>query len=304
MSTIAGQQVGFGLIYGFQPFAADRLPVEAIGAESLGFDLFCVADHLHGAHPTPEPWTALSWIAAVTERITVMPNVLGLPYRAPAVTAKMAETLDRLSGGRLVLGLGAGGYDAEFAAFGLAQRTAGQKVAALGEAVQIIRGLWQEPGFSFSGEHFAAAGARIEPRPAHPIPLWLGTYGPRALAMTGALADGWVPSLGRLDLNQAVAMRATVRASAEAAGRDPDQVTCAANLTVAFTADRTTASRDGRLPDGQLRGDARSIAGRLIGFGRAGFTFFNVALADAGARRRFAAEVMPLVRAELATSAS
>ena len=125
-----------------------------------------------------------------------MPNVLGLPYRAPAVTAKMAETLDRLSGGRLVVGLGTGGYDAEFAAFGLAQRTPGRKVAALGEAVQIIRGLWREPGFTFSGEHFATAGARIEPRPAHPIPLWLGTYGPRALAITGTLADGWVPSLG------------------------------------------------------------------------------------------------------------
>jgi alkanesulfonate monooxygenase SsuD/methylene tetrahydromethanopterin reductase-like flavin-dependent oxidoreductase (luciferase family) len=300
MSTIAGQQVGFGLIYGFQPFAADRLIAEARDAESLGFDLFCVADHLHGAHPTPEPWTALSWIAAVTERIAVMPDVLGLPYRAPAVTAKMAETLDRLSGGRLVLGLGTGGYDGEFAAFGLAKRTPGQKVAALGEAVQIIRGLWREPDFSFSGEHFATTGARIEPRPAHPIPLWLGTYGPRALAMTGALADGWVPSLGRLDLDQAVAMRAAVRASAEAAGRDPDQITCAANLIVAFTPDRPAASQDGQLRDGQLRGDGKTIAERLIGIGRAGFTFFNVALADADARRRFAAEVIPLVRAELA----
>jgi alkanesulfonate monooxygenase SsuD/methylene tetrahydromethanopterin reductase-like flavin-dependent oxidoreductase (luciferase family) len=235
MSTIAGQQVGFGLIYGFQPFAADRLIAEAQDAESLGFDLFCVPDHLHGAHPTPEPWTALSWIAAVTERIAVMPDVLGLPYRAPAVTAKMAETLDRLSGGRLVLGLGTGGYDAEFAALGLAQRTPGGKVAALGEAVQIIRGLWREPGF--------------------------------------------------------------MRASAEAAGRDPNQITCAANLIVAITPDRTAASQDG-----QLRGDAMTIAERLIGIGRAGFTFFNVALADADARRRFAAEVMPLVRGELAAS--
>jgi alkanesulfonate monooxygenase SsuD/methylene tetrahydromethanopterin reductase-like flavin-dependent oxidoreductase (luciferase family) len=161
--------------------------------------------------------------------------------------------------------------------------------------VQIIRGLWREPDFSFSGEHFRTTGARIEPRPAHPIPLWLGTYGPRALALTGALADGWVPSLGRLDLDQAVAMRAAVRASAEAAGRDPDQITCAANLIVAFTPDRTAASQDG-----QLRGDGKTVAERLIGIGRAGFTFFNVALADADARRRFAAEVMPLVRAELA----
>jgi alkanesulfonate monooxygenase SsuD/methylene tetrahydromethanopterin reductase-like flavin-dependent oxidoreductase (luciferase family) len=153
-----------------------------------------VADHLHGADPTPEPWTALTWVAAVTERIGVMPNVLGLPYRAPAVTAEMAETLDRFSGGRLVLGLGTGGYDAEFSAFGLSERTAGQKVAALGEALKIIRGLWREPSLSYAGEHFHVRDARIEPKPAHPIPIWLGAYGPRSLRMTGALADGWVPS--------------------------------------------------------------------------------------------------------------
>jgi probable F420-dependent oxidoreductase len=296
MSTIAGQRVGFGIIYGFQPFAADRLVEEAQHAESLGFDLFCVADHLHGSYPTPEPWTALTWITAVTESIAVMTNVLGLPYRAPAVTAKMAETLDRLSGGRLVLGLGTGGYDGEFEAFGLARRTPGQKVTALGEATQIIRGLWQEPSFSFDGEHFSTRDARIEPKPAHPIPIWLGTYGPRALRMTGALADGWVPSLGRVDLDEAVAMRGTVRDAATTAGRNPDDITCAANLIIDFVPDPSPASPGGQ----RISGDSAAIADQLISIGRAGFTFLNVALADADARRRFAAEVMPLVRGELA----
>jgi probable F420-dependent oxidoreductase len=292
MSTITGRRIGFGIIYGFQPFDPGRLIAEAQHAESLGFDLFCLADHLHGAYPTPEPWTALTWIAAVTERIGVMTNVLGLPYRAPAVTAKMAETLDRLSGGRLVLGLGTGGYDGEFSAFGLSQRTPGQKVTALGEAVQIIRGLWRDPGFSFEGEHFRVRDARIEPRPAHPIPVWLGTYGPRALRLTGTLADGWVPSLGRVGLKQASAMRATVRAAAEAAGRSPDEITCAANLIVEFTSNGPSAILDGQ----RIAGHSEAIAERLIAIGRAGFTVLNVALADADARRRFAAEVMPLVR--------
>jgi alkanesulfonate monooxygenase SsuD/methylene tetrahydromethanopterin reductase-like flavin-dependent oxidoreductase (luciferase family) len=211
----------------------------------------------------------------------------------------MSETLDRLSGGRLVLGLGTGGYDGEFEAFGLAQRTPGQKVAALGEATQIIRGLWREPSFSFDGEHFRTRDARIEPKPARPIPIWLGTYGPRALRMTGALADGWVPSLGRLDLDQAVAMRATVRDAATASGRNPDDITCAANLIVDFAPDTPPASPAS--PGGrEISGDSAAIAGRLIGIGRAGFTFLNVALADADARRRFATEVMPLVRGELA----
>jgi len=77
----------------------------------------------------------------------------------------MAETLDRLSGSRLILGLGTGGYDGEFSAFRLSQRTPGQKVSALGEAVQIICGLWREPTFSFEGEHFRTRDARIEPKP-------------------------------------------------------------------------------------------------------------------------------------------
>lgn len=99
-------------------------------AESLGLDLLSLPDHLHSTRPTLEPWTAVAFVAAATARLTVMTNVFGLPYRPPAVTAKMAETLDRLSGGRLVLGLGVGDYDPEFAAFGLAERTTGQKVAA------------------------------------------------------------------------------------------------------------------------------------------------------------------------------
>jgi len=294
MSTITGQRVGFGIVYGFHGFDPDRLITEARHAESLGFDLFSVADHLHGANPTPEPWTALTWIAAVTERIGVMTNVLGLPYRAPAVTAKMAETLARLSGGRLVLGLGTGGYDHEFSAFGLAERSPGQKVGALSEAVQIIRGLWQEPGFSFEGDYFRVREARIEPRPAGPIPIWLGSYGPRALRITGALADGWIPSLGRLSLDEAAAMRATVRAAAQDAGRDPDEITCAANLMVDFTADGAP-DQDGS----RITGTSEAVARRLILIGRAGFTFLNVVLADTGARERFAAEVMPAVRGEL-----
>jgi len=295
MSTISESRVAFGLVYGFQPFDADRMVAEAREAETLGFDLFSVADHLHGEQPTAEPWTALTWVAAVTERISVLTNVLGLPYRSPAVTAKMAETLDRLSGGRLILGLGTGGYDPEFTAFGLAQRSPGQKVTALGEAVRIIRGLWAQPGFSFEGEEFRVRGARIEPRPRRPIPVWLGTYGPRSLRLTGALADGWLPSLGRLDLGQAAAMRADVLAAAEAAGRDPGAITCAVNLMVDFRPDGPAANAGGY----RVGGRSQDIAEQLTAIVRAGFTVLNVVLADTDARHRFAAEVMPLVRAEL-----
>jgi alkanesulfonate monooxygenase SsuD/methylene tetrahydromethanopterin reductase-like flavin-dependent oxidoreductase (luciferase family) len=205
----------------------------------------------------------------------------------------MAETLDRLSGGRLLLGLGVGGYDREFAAFGLAERTPGQKVTALGEAVRIIRGLWTEETVSLSGQQFHASEARIEPKPAHRIPIWLGAYGPRALKLTGALADGWIPSLPRLALDEAVAMRSVVRASARAAGRDPDDITCACNVVVVFDSRRS--------PTPQLvAGSSQAIAEQLLTIVRAGFTLPVATLTEPELRERFAMEVIPLVRSEVA----
>src|SRR6266516_1200644 len=92
---------------------------DARRAEDLGFDFVSASDHPCGTHPTYETWTMLSWIAAATSRIRVATRVLGVPYRAPPMVAKMAETLDRLSGGRLILELGGGYSDDEFRAFGL-----------------------------------------------------------------------------------------------------------------------------------------------------------------------------------------
>jgi len=101
---------------------------DARRAEALGFDFVSASDHLHGETPSLETWTMLSWIAAGTSRIRVATRVLGVPYRHPAVVAKMAETFDRLSGGRLILGLGGGASDEEFRAFGLGFRPPRDKV--------------------------------------------------------------------------------------------------------------------------------------------------------------------------------
>src|SRR6266498_2459289 len=115
---------------------------EARRAEELGFDFVGVTDHLHGTRPTHETWTLLTWIAASTSRVGLLTDVLSLPYRAPSVTAKMAASLDLLSGGRLTLGLGAGGSDDEFRGYGLALRSPGQKIEALEEAIRIMGGMW------------------------------------------------------------------------------------------------------------------------------------------------------------------
>src|SRR5687768_6943890 len=156
-------------------------------AEELGFDFVSSNDHLHGSSPNNETWTMLSWMAAATSRIHLASRVLATPYRHPAVLAKMAETFDRLSGGRLILGIGGGYSDEEFRAFGLGERSPRDKVDGLEEAVRIVRGLWSEPGFTFDGRLYRTEDARLEPKPERPIPIWLGTYGERALAVTGRL---------------------------------------------------------------------------------------------------------------------
>jgi len=117
---------------------------EATLAESAGFDFVSASDHLHGETPTYEPWSLLTWIAASTSRIHIATRVLAIPYRPPTVTAKMAETVDRLSNGRLILGLGAGYLDAEFLALGLPLHSFSplrDKIDGMEEAIHVIRGL-------------------------------------------------------------------------------------------------------------------------------------------------------------------
>src|SRR5260370_22402613 len=127
---------------------------EALHAEQLGFDVVTLhGDVLHGSDPSFELWTLLCWVAASTSRIRVAPVVLALPNRHPAVLAKMAETLDRLCDGRLVLGAGGPMNELAYRAFGLAQRSPREKVEALEEAIDILRGLWSTSGSSYAGPH-------------------------------------------------------------------------------------------------------------------------------------------------------
>jgi alkanesulfonate monooxygenase SsuD/methylene tetrahydromethanopterin reductase-like flavin-dependent oxidoreductase (luciferase family) len=220
--------------YNVSTSAADGTdPVaDARDVEEMGFDFVSLSDHLHGDHPTFETWTLLTWIAAGTTRVRVLTNVLGLPYRPAPVVAKMAESLDRLAGGRLVLGLGAGGADAEFTAFGLDPGSPGAKVAALDEAVGAMRALWERPAVDVDGAHVRLRGATITPRAERPIPVWVGAYGPRMLDLVGRVADGWLPSMPFAPPERLPGLRDRVRRSAEAAGRDPDGVTVAYNVGV------------------------------------------------------------------------
>jgi probable F420-dependent oxidoreductase len=264
---------------------------EARHAEELGFDLVTVTDHLPGPRPTYETWTLLAWLAAATDRIGVGTNVLGLPYRSPAVTAKMAASLDRLSGGRLVLGLGAGGSNREFEAFGLPVRDPGDKIDALEEGLGIIQGLWTEDSFTYRGRHYSVREATIEPKPDREIPVWLGTYGRRAVALTGRAAQGWIPSMRFLPPDRWPAVAARVRAAAEAADRDPGAIEFAYNVAV-----RIDPRADPR--EHVIAGEPGAVAERLAGLAEMGVTFFNLwpVGEPAEQRERFAGEVIPAVR--------
>ncbi len=273
--------------------APGRDPVrDAETAEALGFDFVSASDHLHGVSPTYETWTMLAWIAAATSRIGVATRVLGLPYRNPAVLAKMAETFDRLSGGRLILGLGAGASDEEFRGFGLGFRPPRDKVDGLEEAIRIIRGVWTQPSFTFGGRLYRTDVAELTPKPDRRIPIWLGTFGNRALDVTGRLADGWIPSLGYASPEQVQLMRGRMLEAARAAGRDPAEITCAYNLQIRLQ------SRPGSDP-GVVSGPPDAVAERLLEFARMGFSALNFIVAGPGddeQTERIARDVIPAVR--------
>jgi probable F420-dependent oxidoreductase len=281
----------FGVNVSTAPGAGD--PVAAARqAETEGFDFVSMSDHLHGPGPTYEPWTTLSWIAAVTSRVRVLTRVLAIPYRHPAVVAKMAETLDRLSDGRLILGLGGGYSDEEFRAFGLGTPSPRQKVDGLAEAIHIARGVWSEETFTFDGHRYRVEGAQVHPKPGHRIPIWLGTYGPRALAVTGRLADGWIPTLEMAPPDHLPAMRARVLDAAREAGRDPDEITFVYNLDV-------RVDEGAREEPGVVAGSAAAVADRLIGFlplGVGAFSFLPAGPDPEEQMELLAREVIPAVR--------
>jgi probable F420-dependent oxidoreductase len=204
----------------------------ALVAEQAGFDSVWVSDHLfldwskYGGSSEPrgslECWVTMSALAAITSRVRVGSLALCNDLRNPALVAKMAATLDGLSGGRLDLGIGAGWYEPEFRAAGITFDPPATRIARLEEAAEIIRRLLDGEELVFKGEHYTIDGAICRPGPVqkpHP-PIWIGGKGDRLLAAAARVADGWnfswVGSIEAYSERAAAADR-----SCESAGRDP-----------------------------------------------------------------------------------
>ena len=204
-------------------------------ADSDGLDLIGIQDHPYQRRYV-DTLTLLTALAVRTSRVTLFPDVLSLPLRPPGVLAKQAATIDLLSGGRFELALGAGAFWDAIVAIGGERRTAREAQDAVREAIDIVRIMWSdERSGRYEGKHYHLAGVRPGPKPAHDIEIWLGVYGPRGLALLGETADGWVPSIPSLPIEELASKHAIIDEAAEAAGRDPSLIRRLANVNGAIT---------------------------------------------------------------------
>jgi alkanesulfonate monooxygenase SsuD/methylene tetrahydromethanopterin reductase-like flavin-dependent oxidoreductase (luciferase family) len=284
-----GRDVTFG--YFLIPNAADPLLEVAREIEARGLDWIGIQDHPYQRRFV-DTWTLLGAVAAVTTRVGFFPDVANLPLRPPAMMAKAAASLDVLSGGRFELGLGAGSFWDAIAAYGGPRRQPRDALAALEEAISVIRLVWSgERNLRFSGDHYRLAGAHSGPVPGHPIGIWLGVYGPRALRIAGRLADGWLPSL-RGDLTVLAEGSARLDEAASAAGRNPSDI-------------RRLVNVNGQITNGPklglLRGPVDQWVDELtdlaVGYGFDTFMFWGEGDDQLS---RFAEEVVPAVRSQIA----
>ncbi|MEU6558115.1 LLM class F420-dependent oxidoreductase [Nocardia nova] len=212
----------------------------AITTERAGFHGISLSEHpipgsrwlASGGHQTLDSLVALGYIAAATERLRLLTYLAVAPYRNPFVLAKAAATIDTLSGGRLILGLGAGYQKSEFHALGV---DFDERNALFDEALEVLPLHWRGEPFSYRGRHFDAREVIARPRPVQdPIPIWIGGNSAASRRRAATRAQGWMPMTGGAELSttartpalgtraQLAERIAEVRAKAESAGRTTD----------------------------------------------------------------------------------
>jgi alkanesulfonate monooxygenase SsuD/methylene tetrahydromethanopterin reductase-like flavin-dependent oxidoreductase (luciferase family) len=267
------------------PDAVDAVLEQVRAVEDAGLHLVGIQDHPYQRRFF-DTMSLLAFLAARTERVRLFPDVANLPLRHPAMLAKEAATIDVLSGGRFELGLGAGAFWDAIEAFGGPRRSGPESVDALEEAIAVLRACWSgERSVTFDGEHYRVRGMKFGPPPAHPIGIWLGAYGPRMMRIVGRLADGWVPSLPRLPLDELPGRVRMIDEAAERAGRDPRSIRRIANLGGEITDGPATEWLHG--PPSHWIEELGALAADH------GFDGFLVGSEQIG---RFAAEVAPALR--------
>lgn len=263
-----------------QPPSFDHLRAMTMAAEEGGLDSVWCADHVlfrsandddhtRGIH---EAWTLLSAMAAVTTRVELGPLVLCVPFRNPAMIAKMAATFEEVSGGRLILGLGCGWHEPEFDAFGL---PFDHRVGRFAEALEIILPMLRTGSATFRGRWHRALDADLVPRGPRPEgpPIMIAGKQPRMLELVAKHADQWNAAwYGHPDEADELRQRlARLHAALAEAGRDPATLELSAGVFVAV-------AEDSDAPANAMHGSTEEIADALAGYAELGIRHLIVHL--------------------------
>ena len=247
-------------------------------AEDVGFDSIWVSDHLLFRFPNREPqgvwecWSLLSAMAAVTSRVEIGPLVSCASFRNPALLAKIAATVDEISGGRLILGLGAGWHEPEYRAFGY---PFDRRVGRFEEALTIVHGLLRHGRIDFEGQYYSARDCELRPLGPRPdgIPIMIGSIAPRMLRLLVEYGDIW-NVWGKNDPGEIAAPREIVDAACLAAGRDPKSL----QRSVSVLVDLPGAAGRPREEGKTLTGSAEELAEAFRGYAREGISHIQVVL--------------------------
>jgi alkanesulfonate monooxygenase SsuD/methylene tetrahydromethanopterin reductase-like flavin-dependent oxidoreductase (luciferase family) len=277
----------------------DRLMLVADGI----FDSVWVSDHLmEGDRYRLEPWTQLTWLAARVPGVRLGHSVLANSYRHPALLAKMAASLQALSGGRFILGYGAGWLEEEYRAYGYPVPSTRERISQMDEGLRLIKALWTDSPVTFEGDWYRADGAYCEPRPDPLPPIMVGGSGERYLLRAVAEhADWWLSYADRPDvLERKLAVLAD---HCRAVGRDPASIRKAVPWTVYLHRDRAAARRwagdaiEGDRP--AFAGDPAELRDRIheaIGLGFDMVQLRFAGMMDSTDVELFADEVLPAFR--------
>jgi hypothetical protein len=284
----------FGIAVTPSAEAYPQIVQQVLAAEKAGYELVGIQDHPYQRRFL-DTFALMADLLARTTRLRFFPDVANLPLRPPTMLAKAAASLDAMSGGRFELGLGAGSFWDAVVGMGGARRTPGQSLAALEEAMRIIRGALdagtERRVIRGDGPHYPVPGYPAGPVPAHRVEIWVGAMGRRALDLIGRLADGWVPGGGMSRVAESPELSARIDEAALAAGRDPAAIRRIFNVGAV-----TTGVSAG---DSPLEGPADEWVERLTAWAiQFRVDAFILWPGDTSTRgiERFAAEVAPAVR--------
>jgi len=210
-------------------------------AEALGYHSVWVQEQILGSASTLEPVTLLTFAAALTRRLRLGSAVLLTPLRSPVQLAKSLSTLDHLSGGRLIAGIGLGGNTRIYPAFGL---SAEHRVRRFVEGIRLMKRLWTEERVTFEGQFWTLQNASMEPKPVqkpHP-PVWFGGHHDAALKRTAELGDGWIGAGSSTPAQFREEVQKLSGYLAEA-GRDPSEFPLAKRIYIAVDRDKARAGK-------------------------------------------------------------